>query len=133
MFGFVALVLDDCSLITNSMPHIDIWFTSSHVPSIVALIPCLVSMSVSLCFECVLMAFHDACKLALFLVGWNWFPSIKNSKKVTFKQWNPVPSFGEPVPIHQRPKRVAECPGTRVPKWGNRFPCVFFFPNFNLS
>src|SRR3954468_13950461 len=137
MFGFVALMLDDCSLIANSMPHIDIWFTYSHVPSIVALISCLASMGVSLCFECVLMAFHDAYKLALFQVEWNWFPNIKNSKKVFFYSRTRFLGWRNRFPDVSLVFATVFWTRNRVVHFRNRFPSVFFFStsilhNFSL-
>src|SRR4051812_1943483 len=133
MFGFVALVLKDCSLIANSMPHINIWFTYSHMPLIVTVISCFVSMGVSLCFECVLMAFHDAYKLALFQVEWNWFPNIKNSKKSVFLQQNPVPRMEEPVPRYF--VGVCHCFLDQEPgcPFQEPVPQCVFFPNFFLA
>src|SRR4051812_19431003 len=64
----------------------------------VALILCLVSMGVSLCFECVLMATRDACNWFWFRLSGNGFQAFKNDK--TWFSYS----------------------GTRFPKWRNRFP-----------
>src|SRR3954471_9207268 len=133
MFGFVALVLKDCSLIANSMPHINIWFTYSHMPLIVTVISCFVSMGVSLCFECVLVAFHDAYKLALFQVEWNWFPNIKNSKKVFLYSRTRFLGWRNRFPDVSLVFATVFWTRNRVVLCRNRFPSVFFFPNFFLA